>query len=68
MNKTVCIIGAGIGSLSIAALLLKGGVGVTVFEKAFKIGGRTASIIYRKWEQLPNPNIRNCVQIGRLVS
>ena len=19
------------------------------------------------WEQLPNPNIRNCVQIGRLV-
>ena len=47
MNKTVCIIGAGIGGLSIAALLVKGGVGVTVFEKASKIGGRTASIIYR---------------------
>jgi protoporphyrinogen oxidase len=47
VNKTVCIIGAGIGGLSIAALLVKGGVGVTVFEKASKIGGRTASIIYR---------------------
>jgi 2-polyprenyl-6-methoxyphenol hydroxylase-like FAD-dependent oxidoreductase len=26
MNNTVCIVGAGIGGLSIAALLVKGGV------------------------------------------
>ena len=24
-------------------------------------------IVISVWEQLPNPNIRNCVQIGRLV-
>jgi MoxR-like ATPase len=24
-------------------------------------------IVISAWEQLPNPNIRNCVQIGRLV-
>lgn len=29
---------------------------------------RTADkIAISVWEQLPNPNIRNCVQIGRLV-
>ena len=47
VNKTVCIIGAGIGGLSIAALLVKSGVDVTVFEKTSKLGGRTASMIYR---------------------
>ena len=47
MNKTVCIIGAGIGGLSIAALFVKSGVDVTVFEKTSKLGGRTASMIYR---------------------
>jgi hypothetical protein len=26
-----------------------------------------AEITKSVWEQLPNPNIRNCVQIGRLV-
>ena len=45
--KTVCIIGAGIGGLSVAALLVQRGVGVTVFEKTSKLGGRTASMIYR---------------------
>lgn len=45
--KSVCIIGAGIGGLSIAALLAKSGVGVTVFEKASKVGGRTVSMRYR---------------------
>lgn len=47
MNKTVCIIGAGIGGLSVAALLVEHGVGVTVFEKTSKLGGRTASMLYR---------------------
>ena len=27
----------------------------------------THEIAISVWEQLPNPNIRNCVQIGRLV-
>ena len=45
--KTVCIIGAGKGGLSVAALLVQRGVGVTVFEKTSKLGGRTASMIYR---------------------
>ena len=47
VNKTVCIIGAGIGGLSIGALLVERGVGITVFEKTSKLGGRPASMIYR---------------------
>ena len=47
MNKSVCIIGAGIGGLSISALLVNSGIKITVFERASKVGGRTASMIYR---------------------
>lgn len=47
-NKTnVCIIGAGIGGLGIGSLLAKKGISVTVFEKLDKVGGRTASIMFR---------------------
>jgi protoporphyrinogen oxidase len=47
-NKTnVCIIGAGIGGLSIGSLLAREGINVTIFEKLDKVGGRTASIKYR---------------------
>jgi len=46
-SKSVCIIGAGIGGLGIATLLAKSGVRVTVFEKASRVGGRTASMIYK---------------------
>lgn len=47
VSEMVCISGAGIGGLSIAALLAEQSVSVTVFEKSSKLGGRTASMIYR---------------------
>jgi len=43
MNKKVCVIGAGIGGLSTAALLSKKGYNVDVFEKEKIIGGRSLS-------------------------
>ena len=46
LNKVV-IVGAGIGGLSLAALLSKNNIPCSVYEKSNKIGGRTASIIYK---------------------
>lgn len=46
-RSNVCIIGAGIGGLSIASLLVMKGIKVTVFEKSDKVGGRTASMMFR---------------------
>jgi prolycopene isomerase len=43
----ICIIGAGIGGLSIGSLLAKEGISVQVFEKLDKVGGRTASMMFR---------------------
>lgn len=47
MEKSIIIIGAGISGLSIASLLSKDGFDVRVFEKMNKVGGRTASSIYK---------------------
>lgn len=47
MNKQVCVIGAGVGGLTIASLLVKNGYSVEVFEKMGKLGGRTASTVFR---------------------
>jgi protoporphyrinogen oxidase len=43
-QKNVCIIGAGIGGLTAAALLLKKGFSVEIFEKEPTVGGRAMSI------------------------
>ena len=47
MNKQVCVVGAGVGGLTIASLLVKNGYSVEVFEKMGKLGGRTASTVFR---------------------
>ncbi|MDH3278825.1 MAG: FAD-dependent oxidoreductase [Nitrosopumilus sp.] len=47
MNKHIYVIGAGVGGLTTASLLVKNGYSVTVFEKMRKLGGRTTSTIFR---------------------
>ena len=47
MNKQICVIGAGVGGLTIASLLVKNGYSVEIFEKMHKLGGRTASINFK---------------------
>ncbi len=43
----VCVIGAGVGGLSIASLLTKQGFDVIVYEKSNNVGGRTSSIKFK---------------------
>lgn len=43
----VSVIGAGIGGLSMASLLVKEGIKVTVYEKSSHAGGRTTSFQYK---------------------
>ena len=40
INKNICIIGAGIGGLTVGALLIKKGYMITIYEKEPQIGGR----------------------------
>lgn len=47
MKSSVIIVGAGVGGLSMGALLARDGYAVTIFEKDKKIGGRTASTTYK---------------------
>ena len=47
MKDTVFVIGAGVGGLTTASLLAKDGHFVRVFEKSSKLGGRTASVVFR---------------------
>jgi len=47
MDNPVYVIGAGIGGLTTASLLAQTGHSVEVFEKMGKVGGRTASTIFR---------------------
>lgn len=47
MDKQTFVIGAGVGGLTIASLLAKNGHSVQIFEKMNKIGGRTASTVFR---------------------
>ena len=44
MSRRIAIIGAGPGGLSSAMLLARAGADVTVFEKAQRVGGRSATI------------------------
>ena len=47
MGKQVCVVGAGVGGLTTASLLVKNGYSVEIFEKMQKLGGRTASTTFR---------------------
>ena len=46
-TKPVVIIGAGVGGLSTATLLVNDGYSVSIYEKSDKVGGRTASMEFR---------------------
>ncbi|MBV9178371.1 MAG: FAD-dependent oxidoreductase [Nitrososphaeraceae archaeon] len=46
-SAVAVVIGAGIGGLCIATLLVKSGISVTIFDKSVKVGGRTSSIMFR---------------------
>ena len=46
-SKPVVIIGAGVGGLSIATLLVNDGYNVSIFEKSDRVGGRTASMTFK---------------------
>ena len=43
----ISVIGAGVGGLTIASLLAKNGHDVQIFERMSKVGGRTASTIFK---------------------
>ena len=45
--KEVFVIGAGIGGLTTASMLVKNGYSVEIFEKMSKVGGRTASTVFK---------------------
>ena len=46
-EKPILIIGAGVGGLSIGTLLVNAGHKVSIYEKAERLGGRTASIKFK---------------------
>tara|TARA_B110000014_G_scaffold144424_1_gene100339 strand:- start:571 stop:1947 length:1377 start_codon:yes stop_codon:yes gene_type:complete len=46
-RKPVVVIGAGVGGLSIATLLVNDGYDVSVYEKSDRVGGRTASMKFK---------------------
>ena len=47
MGEHIHVIGAGVGGLTISALLAKNDHSVDIFEKMGKIGGRTASTVFK---------------------
>lgn len=47
MVKSICIIGAGVGGLTTAALLARNNHPVKIIEKQSKLGGRTTSMKFR---------------------
>ena len=46
-EKSIIIIGAGVGGLSIGTLLVNAGHRVSIYEKTERVGGRTTSIKFR---------------------
>ena len=46
-DKSIVIIGAGIGGLSTGVLLVNKKIKVEIFEKSKKVGGRTSSVTFR---------------------
>ena len=47
MTESVVIVGAGVGGLTIGALLVKEGYSVRIIEKSSRLGGRTASTVFK---------------------
>lgn len=47
MTTDIFVIGAGVGGLTTGALLAKKGYSVKIVEKSSKLGGRTASLLYK---------------------
>ena len=47
MSNDIFVIGAGVGGLTTGALLAKQGHSVRILEKSSKLGGRTASLLYK---------------------
>ena len=47
MSDDIFVIGAGVGGLTTGALLAKKGYSVKILEKSSKLGGRTASLLYK---------------------
>lgn len=47
MSNDIFVIGAGVGGLTTGALLAKEGHSVKILEKSSKLGGRTASLLYK---------------------
>lgn len=47
VTEQIFVIGAGVGGLTTASLLAKNGHSVQIFEKMNKIGGRTASTVFK---------------------
>ena len=47
LKKPVVIIGAGVGGLSTATLLVNDGFPVSIYEKSDRVGGRTTSMMFR---------------------
>lgn len=47
VKKKAIIIGAGISGLCIGAILVKHGISVEIYEKMPKVGGRTASTVFK---------------------
>ncbi len=47
MVKSICIIGAGVGGLTLASLLVRNNHPVKIIEKHSKLGGRTTSMKFR---------------------
>jgi len=47
MSETIYIVGAGVGGLTTGAMLAKNGHSVKILEKSPKLGGRTASMMFK---------------------
>ena len=47
MTESVVIVGAGVGGLTIGALLVNEGYSVRILEKSSRLGGRTASTVFK---------------------
>jgi phytoene dehydrogenase-like protein len=49
VKETVYVIGAGVGGLTVGAMLAKEGYPVKILEKSSKLGGRTASVKFKNY-------------------
>ena len=48
VDEDIIIVGAGISGLSIGSLMASDGIKVAIYEKMNRVGGRTASSVFKK--------------------